>query len=150
MKFKTQVCTTKEQSERLLALGLKKETADMTLFLAVGRVAMTLVGQTAVDCGEIRIGGVGIPKEQTSYLPAWSLDRLMNLCPKIITHNHTGRKLSFSMTVSDVFYKDNSTCSVEETESFDMNRGVYDNIIDCIEWLIEEGYFNKQYLEDHP
>lgn len=27
--FNTQVCTTREQSERLLALGLKKETADM-------------------------------------------------------------------------------------------------------------------------
>lgn len=27
--FNTQVCTTKEQSQRLLELGLKKETADM-------------------------------------------------------------------------------------------------------------------------
>ena len=27
--FKSQICTTREQSERLLALGLKKETADM-------------------------------------------------------------------------------------------------------------------------
>ena len=27
--FKSQICTTKEQSERLLSLGLKKETADM-------------------------------------------------------------------------------------------------------------------------
>jgi hypothetical protein len=28
MEFKSQICTTKEQSEKLLALGLKKETAD--------------------------------------------------------------------------------------------------------------------------
>lgn len=28
MGFNSQICTTKEQSERLLALGLKKETAD--------------------------------------------------------------------------------------------------------------------------
>jgi hypothetical protein len=27
--FKSQICTTREQSERLLSLGLKKETADM-------------------------------------------------------------------------------------------------------------------------
>lgn len=27
--FKSQICTSREQSERLLALGLKKETADM-------------------------------------------------------------------------------------------------------------------------
>ena len=30
-KFNSQICTTKEQSERLLALGLKKETADMAI-----------------------------------------------------------------------------------------------------------------------
>ena len=30
-KFNSQICTTRDQSERLLALGLKKETADMAL-----------------------------------------------------------------------------------------------------------------------
>lgn len=30
-EFKSQICTTKPQSERLLELGLKKETADMRL-----------------------------------------------------------------------------------------------------------------------
>ena len=29
MEFKSQICTTHEQSKRLLALGLKPETADM-------------------------------------------------------------------------------------------------------------------------
>ena len=29
LKFNSQVCTTKEQSQRLLELGLKPETADM-------------------------------------------------------------------------------------------------------------------------
>ena len=29
--FKSQICTSREQSERLLALGLKKETADMCI-----------------------------------------------------------------------------------------------------------------------
>lgn len=31
MEFNSQICTTKEQSERLLALGLKKETADCVI-----------------------------------------------------------------------------------------------------------------------
>lgn len=30
MKFNSQICTTKEQSQRLLDLGLKPETADMS------------------------------------------------------------------------------------------------------------------------
>ena len=33
MNFSSQICTTREQSERLLALGLKKETADMTIHI---------------------------------------------------------------------------------------------------------------------
>lgn len=24
---------------------------------------------------------------------------------------------------------------------------MHDNIVDCIEWLISEGYFNKEYLK---
>ena len=29
---------------------------------------------------------------------------------------------------------------------FDAHASIYDNIIDCIEWLIKKGYFNKEYL----
>ena len=29
MEFRSQICTTREQSKRLLALGLRKKTADM-------------------------------------------------------------------------------------------------------------------------
>lgn len=31
LKFNSQICTTKDQSERLLALGLKRETADCVI-----------------------------------------------------------------------------------------------------------------------
>jgi hypothetical protein len=34
MEFKSQICTTREQSERLLKLGLKKETADCGMYWA--------------------------------------------------------------------------------------------------------------------
>lgn len=33
MEFKSQISTTREQSDRLLSLGLKKETADMTIHI---------------------------------------------------------------------------------------------------------------------
>jgi hypothetical protein len=32
LKFNSQICTTKEQSQRLLESGLKSETADMYIF----------------------------------------------------------------------------------------------------------------------
>ena len=62
--FKSAICTSREQSERLLALGLKKETADM--------------------CH--RTNGMGIyfitalnPLCNPNDIPAWSLGRLMSL-----------------------------------------------------------------------
>ena len=36
LKFNSQVCTTKIQSQRLLDLGLKPETADMSLTVVCG------------------------------------------------------------------------------------------------------------------
>ena len=38
MNFISQICTTREQSERLLALGLKPETADMTYHYTKSKV----------------------------------------------------------------------------------------------------------------
>ena len=61
MEFNTQVCTTREQSERLLALGLKEETADC--HWCFHRVTATWY---IVAHNSDGIGG---------YCPAWSLHR---------------------------------------------------------------------------
>lgn len=68
--FKTQVCTDKNQSERLLALGLKKETADCFLML-VGDLG-------GAELYTIRFG---VPYEgwTEGVIPAWSLHRLVKL-----------------------------------------------------------------------
>ena len=57
IKFNSQVCTTKEQSQHLLALGLKPETADMYIF-----------------GNEVYIG-----KPNVDGIPAWSLHRLLSI-----------------------------------------------------------------------
>ena len=69
MKFESQICTTKGQSERLLALGLKKETADM-----------------AYQCIGVSPYKVWYKSEISDNLfPAWSLHRLIELsCMGII------------------------------------------------------------------
>lgn len=55
IKFKSQVCTTKDQSQRLLDLGLNPETADMYIF----------------------DDEVYISKPNVDDIPAWSLHRLL-------------------------------------------------------------------------
>lgn len=70
MKFNSQICTTKEQSERLLALGLKKETADMFYFWVGGNEYRLKVD---VDNNPLKYN------MDRTYIPAWSLHRLIEI-----------------------------------------------------------------------
>ena len=63
LKFNSQICTTKIQSERLLALGLKKETADMGL---IGDIPIVLPTTWA-------------NADPLFDTPAWSLHRLIEM-----------------------------------------------------------------------
>lgn len=65
MEFNSQICTTKEQSERLLSLGLKKETADMSHTVVVVNHKV----EYKVDCSTAK----------SIDIPAWSLHRLIEL-----------------------------------------------------------------------
>ena len=124
--FKSQVCTSCLQSERLLALDLKKETADCYWFYCniAKEWKCTILSSTQV-----------FEDYPTTVIPAWSLHRLVSLTNtddiKIACNEKScwcGNVLKIAQRKA--FIKDN----------------LYDNIIDCIEWLIKEGYFNKEYL----
>ena len=68
LKFNSQVCTTKEQSQRLLELGLKPETADMA-WVCVTKEGLTQWVMT-----------LNTPKNEPSIdIPAWSLHRLYEI-----------------------------------------------------------------------
>lgn len=118
MKFNSQVCTTREQSERLLSLGLKKETADMK-YDCIGRMSETesIYREKPMLCN-------GIMSIQD--IPAWSLHRLIEMLGCVIQTN--GKYINLP---DFGFYE---------------GQSLYDNVINCIEWLIKEGYFNKAYL----
>ena len=131
--FNSAICTSKAQSERLLTLGLKKETADM-YYQKLNDKWTPLVGQPfSYDglCG-------------TYLIPAWSLHRLIEMMPQTIGH--------LELAVNDAFvgyYEDRCESETgmywEHTEE---SSNLYDNIILTIEWLIKEGYFNKVYLKE--
>ena len=65
MKFNSQICTTREQSERLLSLGLKKETADMHHY--------------RWSEGYWDIQACPPRGDSSSFIPAWSLHRLIEM-----------------------------------------------------------------------
>ena len=114
MKFNSQICTSREQSERLLALGLKKETADM-VHIYLNQWDGWYVRPLDVD-----------ESIHHMEIPAWSLHRLIEMINEEIQTDWE------SMCLQD--------------EVFTKRDNLYDNIIDCIEWLIKKGYFPKEYL----
>ena len=124
MHFNSQVCTTKKQSEQLLALGLKIETADMGL------------------CVDIPIVIEDWETQDTTLIdtPAWSLGRLIEMLPHFIS----------SMDAVLIISKDgvsyDSDSVLGESVYFQEDYGLFQNIIDCIEWLVKEGKLKKNYL----
>lgn len=71
MEFNTQFCTTVEQSEQLLAMGLKPETADCLLMKADGNILV--YGYPYKD---FMVEDIAESYSQV-VIPAWSLHRLM-------------------------------------------------------------------------
>lgn len=131
LKFNSQVCTTKEQSQRLLDLGLKPETADMYY---------TTFYRDNVGYEIIQVRNEKLPLLSQEF-PAWSLHRLMEMLPTVITHDDYSLILGINATC--VYYADD-----EYAETFKAIEGnLYDCVVKCIEWLIKEGYFNKEYLK---
>ena len=139
MKSNSQICTTKEQSERLLALGLKKETADMEIH------SFKENDQEAFETGYANKGYME-PElaEIVDCFPAWSLHRLIELLPQWIDTTETSLKLTIDQGKL-VCYRG----IFDGVQTFVFGHtSLYDSIIDIIEKLIKEGYFNKEYLEE--
>jgi hypothetical protein len=132
MNFTSQICTTKEQSERLVVLRLKKETADCFWLFNTS----SITGKT--HCRII----VGEFEEDNRCIPAWSLHRLIEMIPSFIDiGEHT---YMFSIIQGKLF----SYSSDIAGNAFLYGKGsVYDSAIYTIECLIKGGYFNKEYLE---
>lgn len=140
-QFTLQIATTRDQSQRLIAFGLKPETADMywsydwNLYL----ITYTL---KAVD----KLVPVSLKEDD---IPAWSLSRLIEMLPsetpdpkpgydphhpELIKHE-SGYNLSIRRYTAD--------CLV--------GTHIENDPIECcvsmIEWLIQKGHFDKEYLK---
>ena len=129
-KFNSQICTTRDQSERLLKLGVKKETADMAMRdLNNGYVEMFCNAEIMNLSSEI--------------IPAWSLHRLIEMMPESI-HLDSFANTHYDRTLlpSKIIYMKYDHTWIWQSDK----QNDFDKCVDTIEWLIKEGYFNKDYL----
>ena len=135
--FDSQICTTREQSIRLLALGLRKETADMFIGIDWGK-------ELAYDKNG------GYISNLDASIPAWSLARLLEMLPNPIPisedlptfHHYAYLDLS---RVAVRYYWEDYDGDKRSLVSF-YGKGFFTAVVDAIEWLIKEGRFNKEYL----
>lgn len=139
IEFNTQICTTVEQSKRLLELGLDADTSDM-LILPLPNGKELIVQKFADESGNLYYK---IKGEQWESSTAWTLHRLIAMLPDFFSN--LGRQFNLKMDKCFLRY---CTARNDEYIYFQQKDTLYDNIIDCIEWLIKENKFNKEYLKE--
>ncbi len=132
--FNSQICTTREQSESLLALGLKKETADMWYPHFAKTCPIPLIDEVLT----------------TDDIPAWSLGRLLEMLPSPIpisenlpTFNHYA---FLNLSAESVVYCWEDYDGADRALVGFTGNGFFAAVVDATEWLIKEENFNKEYL----
>lgn len=147
IEFKSQICTTQEQSQKLLDMGLKPETADMVYHFTGSKVeAMqwelqanppTLRGEFWTEERIARLVRGGESGEEVfdriwgKDVPAWSLSRLLKLLPNKIKVSE--QEFIFSLTHE----YDGSWCASYCGIKFFIKGAIFEACTSMIEWLIE-------------
>ena len=140
--FKSAICTDRNQSERLLSLGLKRETADMIWTHAY----------YSTWAATARENPLYFHEADEDTIPAWSLGRLLEMLPNLIYPKEELPSFSgyayLNYTKIAVWYNYTDYDMEDRTLISWRGNGLFSAVVDCIEWLIKEGHFNKEYLEE--
>lgn len=143
LKFNSQICTTKEQSQRLLDLGLKPETADMVL---IKELAYDAVAHCTYDADTYMIRPIDYleGERHRGHITAWSLHRLIELLPQHI-HLDDYEDTHYWLVIDplEVIYKNSYSSWIYQCDE----GGLYDKLINTIEWTINNNHFNKEYFK---
>lgn len=126
-----QICTNKEQSSRLLEAGVRPETADMYLDEFERLVVF-------------EYSRIKSKAYQDMVLPTWSLSKLIEILPT----NINGYILIVDFENKGVEYSMTNFCDRLDYLYIKGYENLFDGIIDCIEWLIKEGYLDKKLCGD--
>lgn len=139
-KMNSQICTSREQSEKLLSLGVKAETADMMWD------AITVFRGKKVDEPRWSLRPYYYPQkssilyddEDQEFIPAWSLSRLLEIMPKCVPSSMEGISSSFRI---GRHHDGNYTAGYPFATEVEGN--VFDAVIRIVEWLVNEGYWEE-------
>lgn len=131
--MKTNIATTKDQSQRLLRCGVSADMADM-MFTPHNTLSTEPYKETLKDRG---------------YIPAWSLSALLGLIPHIIEVYDDGDyyfSLAQEFPASEDYHAAYKYCWADD-DAFVGRRSScpIEACVQLIEWLTSNGYkLNKQ------
>jgi len=113
----TQLCTSKEQSKRLILLGINVETSDC-------------YWQEGNELPTIKPFGESI--ESVDCIPAWSLGRLISIIPPTVTYHDTLYKLTIHDKSACYMNISGDWSSLFTVKSLD----IFESLISLVEQLI--------------
>ena len=137
----TQIATTREQSERLLTMGVKPETADMYAKFDGNPYCITYT---------LKVKDVWVPVtlKEDDY-PTWSLSRLISMLPTSVPDPKPGFKPHHPELIK---HESGYNLSIRRyTADCLVGTHIEKDPIECcvsmIDWLIKNNHFNKEYLK---
>ncbi len=120
------ICTSLEQSQTLVDLGIDIETADMYYVLYNNHSP------------RLNIKYNSFPYDLLKFTPAWSLSALSDLLPSFIKRNDKDYVLTMLNIGRVVYFNPN------EANLFEADRmTLLDAVVETIEWVYRNGYVNK-------
>lgn len=167
----TQICTTVEQSERLLAIRVSPETADMVYHHKNSRIpalewelrctppVLRTTTKMNIDRlvsplhknpdGTLMTGEEVFDKIWGKDIPAWSLSKLIEMMPKSY-QDDTGLIYCLLGNFVKFMYRAEFSINKEGDRAACVNsfnkENLFDNVVDAIEWLTKGGFFDKKWL----
>lgn len=121
-----QICTTIEQSKRLLELGISSDTADMTL--------QEYINPETENKEVAEIVGYGM-----DGVAAWSLGALVKLMPDTIILDDRSC-CGLSILNMGVYYR--LLTGIDIIQGYEEGN-IFENCIDMIKWLVNHGYIQS-------
>lgn len=130
-----QICTTIEQSKKLLNLGISTDTSDMSIWRQTkdwkGRPIERKMRIDATPFNQLSHIVMGV--ESFEEYPAWSLGALIRILPDTIILDNEN-VCGLSVLNIGVYYR----CFVDRSivQGFE-NENIFENCIDMIEWAVK-------------
>lgn len=157
-----QICTTKEQSYRLLEAGVRPDTADMVLLYVddesniapwedirkdeKGKFFYNVYGETYTLTETILLrDSQYYDRSYQDDCPAWSLSYLIGMMPDQIEYE--GYNYYLFILPRDKEFTIKYSAGSNLAQSY-CRESLFDAIAEMIEWLIKEGCLDKKFLTD--